>query len=390
MSAAALPSSVTMPPPATAKDRASRARGRSLLRAIAEGTAGAVGEQFLRSLVRHLAQAFGAKLAFVAEATEPDGSHVRLLAAWYDGDFWDEPYEYDTKGLPCALVVENAVVAFPEALTARFPEDEAAINMGLQSYLAICLRAADGTHLGHMAVLDANPMEADDEDVAVLRIFAARAAAELERRRQAVALAASRERVIEAADAERRRVGRDLHDGAQQRLVAVSNLLTLSRRKLGAGEGDVGRLLDLAADELSTANSELRELARGLHPVALAERGLRGALESLVGGCAFRVELDVAEIDVPESVALAVYFVVAESLTNVTRYAMASSARVRAAVEDGALHVEVVDDGVGGADPTAGTGLRGLADRVEVLGGHLSVDSAPEAGTHVQAAIPVG
>jgi signal transduction histidine kinase len=360
-----------MPPSAATKDRASRARGQRLLRAIAEGTAGAVGEEFLRSLVRHLAQAFGAKLAFVAEATEPDGSHARLLAAWYDGDFWDEPYEYDTKGLPCALVVENAVVAFPEALTARFPEDQVAIDMGLQSYLAVCLRGADGAHLGHMAVLDANPMEADDEDVAVLRIFAARAAAELERRSQAAALAASRERVIEAADAERRRVGRDLHDGAQQRLVAV------------------GQLLDLAADELSTANGELRELARGLHPVALAERGLRGALESLVGGCTVRVELDMPELDLPENVALAAYFVVAESLTNVSRYANASAARVRVAIEDGALRVEVIDDGVGGADPTAGTGLRGLGDRVEVLGGRLSVESALGAGTRVRAAIPL-
>jgi signal transduction histidine kinase len=378
-----------MRPSAATKDRASRARGQRLLRAIAEGTAGVVGEEFLRSLVRHLAQAFGAKLAFVAEATEPDGSHARLLAAWYDGDFWDEPYEYDTKGLPCALVVENAVVAFPEALTARFPEDQVAIDMGLQSYLAVCLRGADGAHLGHMAVLDANPMEADDEDVAVLRIFAARAAAELERRSQAAALAASRERVIEAADAERRRVGRDLHDGAQQRLVAVGQLLTLSRRKLDAGDGDVGQLLDLAADELSTANSELRELARGLHPVALAERGLRGALESLLGGCTVRVELDMPELDLPENVALAAYFVVAESLTNVSRYANASAARVRVAIEDGALRVEVIDDGVGGADPTAGTGLRGLGDRVEVLGGRLSVESAPGAGTRVRATIPL-
>jgi signal transduction histidine kinase len=380
---------VTMPPSAATTDRSSRARGRELLRAIAEGTAGAVGDEFLRSLVRHLAQAFGAKLAFVAEATEPGGTHVRLMAAWYDGDFWDEPYEYDTEGQPCALAAEKAVVAFPDALTERFPEDQAAIDMGLKSYLAVCLRGADDTHLGHMAVLDANPMQADDEDVAVLRIFAARAAAELERRHQAAALAASRERVIEASDAERRRVGRDLHDGAQQRLVAVSNLLTLSRRKLDAGDGNIDELLDLAAAELSTANSELRELVRGLHPVALAERGLRGALESLVFSCTIAVELDVPEIDLPESVALAAYFVVAESLTNVTRYAKASVARVRATVEDGQLHVEVIDDGVGGADPGAGTGLRGLADRVEALAGELSVDSAPGAGTRVRAAIPL-
>ena len=261
--------------------------------------------------------------------------------------------------------------------------------MGIESYLAICLRAADGAHLGHLAVLDSGPMEADDEDVAVLRIFASRAAAELERRRQAAALAASRERVIEAADAERRRVGRDLHDGAQQRLMAVSNLLTLSRRKAKAADGELAPLLGLAADELAAANAELRELARGLHPVALGERGLCDALRSLTRGCAVTVELDVPDLSLPETVALAAYFLVAESLANITRYAKASAARVRAAVEDGVLCIEVTDDGIGGADPAAGTGLRGLADRMEVLGGRLDVESSPGEGTRVLAVIPL-
>jgi signal transduction histidine kinase len=370
-------------------DRAPRLHGRDLLRAIAEGTAGAVGDEFLRGLVRHVAEAFGAKMAFVAEATQPDGARVRMVAAWYDGQYWDEPYEYDTKGQPCALAVEHAVVAFPDALTKRFPEDKAAIEMGLQSYLAVCLRGADDTHLGHMAVLDARPMEADDEDLVALRIFASRAAAELERRRHVAAIAASRMRVIEAADAERRRVGRDLHDGAQQRLMAVSNLLTATRRKLAGDGSDAGRLLELAAEELSAANAELRELARGLHPVALAERGLRGALESLTAGCAVPVEIDMPDVALPERFALAAYFVVSESLTNVIRYAGANTARVQASVDHGVLRVEVSDDGVGGADPTAGTGLRGLADRVQVLGGDLDVASPAGAGTRVTATIPL-
>jgi hypothetical protein len=106
-----------------------RFRGRDLLRAVAEGTAGAVGDEFLRCLVRHVALAFDAKLAFVAEATEPNGQHVRVVNCWYDGDWVDEPFEYDTHGQPCALVVEHAVVAFPAALTSRFPEDKAAIDI---------------------------------------------------------------------------------------------------------------------------------------------------------------------------------------------------------------------------------------------------------------------
>src|SRR3954471_18567788 len=136
------------------------ARGQALLRALAEGTAGVVGDAFLRSLVRHLAQALDAKLAFVGEATDGGGRRVRIVAGWDDGAPIPEPFEYDTDGQPCALVAEHAVVAFPDALTSRFPEDRAAIEMGLESYLAICLRGADGTHLGHLAVLDAAPMQA--------------------------------------------------------------------------------------------------------------------------------------------------------------------------------------------------------------------------------------
>jgi signal transduction histidine kinase len=171
--------------------------------------------------------------------------------------------------------------------------------------------------------------------------------------------------------------------------MAVSNLLTATRRKLGSDAGAAADLLDFAARELSAANAELRELARGLHPVALAERGLRDALNALAAGCAVPVELDVPEMQLPERIALAAYFLVAESLTNVARYARANGARVGAAWEDGMLRIDVSDDGVGGADPTTGTGLRGLADRVAVLGGTMRVDSPPGAGTRVTAEIPL-
>ena len=156
---------------------------------------------------------------------DESGVHVKVVAGWYDGAPIEEPFEYDTAGQPCALVPGQTLVSFPEGLVEHFPEDRGAVEMGLESYLAVCLRGSDNTYLGHLAVLDAHRMEAQPEDVAVLKIFAARAGAELERRIQARALQASRARVIEAADAERRRVGRDLHDGAQQRLLAVSNLL---------------------------------------------------------------------------------------------------------------------------------------------------------------------
>ena len=305
-------------------------------------------------LVRTMAEAFGAKLAFVGEAMREDGRARAGRRGWYDGGPMEEPFEYDTQGLPCALAVENAFVAFPDALVERFPEDQVAIDMGLESYLAICLRGADGTHLGHMALLDSRPMEADENDVAALRIFAARAAAELERRRQAAALEESRVRAIEAADAERRRIGRDLHDGAQQRLMAVANFLTVARKKTG------DPILELAADELAAANAELRELARGLFPVALAERGLRGALESLTAGCAVPVDVDDGGRGASRAGRarrLLRGLRVADERRAATR--RRARARVRVADRGGTLCVEVRDDGVGGADPGAGTGLRG-------------------------------
>jgi signal transduction histidine kinase len=365
-----------------------RLRGHELLAAVAEGTAGTVGDEFLRCLAQHVAEAFAAKMVLICEADDPSGMHVRTLVSWYDGAFIDEPFSYDTAGTPCAVMTDYPWVAFPEALSERFPKAEIAINLGLQSYVAVCLKSSDDVHLGHLAVLDTRPMEAGEEDAAALRIFAARASAELERRNQAEALAASRARVIEAADKERRRVGRDLHDGAQQRLLAVSNLLRVSRMKLDEGDPAYD-LVARAEEELTQAHAELRKLARGLHPVALRERGLGQALASLCQASDVPIEVDVYEGELPLPVARGAYFVAAESLANAARYAQASKIEVRIAKQGQALVVEVSDDGVGGADIEKGTGLLGLSDRVDVLGGRLAVDSPAGGGTRIRATIPM-
>jgi signal transduction histidine kinase len=363
-----------------------RLRGHELLRAVAEGTAGSVGSEFLRSLARHIAGALAAKMVLIAEPTDRDATNVRVIAGWYDGSPIDEPFEYVTRGTPCGLVPGNTMLAFPDGLRARFPEARIAIEAGLESYLAVCLRDSEDRYLGHIAVLDTRRMEAGDEDVAALRIFAARAGAELERRNQAAALRESRTRVIEAADAERRRVGRDLHDGAQQRLLAVSNFVRVARTRAGP---EAEPVLARAEEELAAAHADLRELARGLHPVALAERGLPAAVESLCDGFVLPVELEVCPDSLPDDVAAAAYYVVAECLANASRYGQASAVHIRVSRDGETVCVEVADDGVGGADAARGTGLHGLADRAEVLGGWLEVHSQPGSGTTVRAFMPL-
>ena len=203
-------------------------------------------------------------------------------------------------------------------------------------------------------------------------------------------LAASRVRIVEASDAERRRLERNLHDGAQQRLVATSLAVRMAARR-AAGDPGLRAMLDGAGDELTLALEELRELARGLHPAVLSDHGLCAAIEAVADRAPLPVAVDVP-IDerLPETVEAAAYFVVCEALTNVAKYAHASEARVRVERADGHAQVEVVDDGVGGADERGGSGLRGLADRVEALGGRLVVTSPLGEGTAVRAQLPVG
>ncbi len=201
-------------------------------------------------------------------------------------------------------------------------------------------------------------------------------------------LKGSRTRVIEAGQKERQRLERNLHDGAQQRLIALSLRLRLLEQKL-AEQPDARAQLDNARHEIALSLEELRAVARGIHPAVLTGHGLAVALESLAAAASLPVRLTV-EIDrrLPEQVEVAAYYVVSESLANVAKHAQATHATVDVAEHADSLVVEVLDDGVGGADTERGSGLRGLADRVEALGGRLKVWTPHGGGTRVQAAIP--
>ena len=202
-----------------------------------------------------------------------------------------------------------------------------------------------------------------------------------------IKLDASRARIVEAADEARRKIERDLHDGAQQRLVALALSLGVVARTADPATATAVRA---CTGELQAALAELRELARGIHPVVLTERGLEAALGELAARSPVPVQID-AELPtrLPRSQEAALYFVAAEALTNIAKYARARAARVTVQVRAGWAQIAISDDGVGGAAGSAGSGLRGLADRLEALGGRLTVESAQGAGTTVHAAVPL-
>jgi signal transduction histidine kinase len=209
-------------------------------------------------------------------------------------------------------------------------------------------------------------------------------------RAQLAQLRESRARIVEAGDTERRRLERNLHDGAQQRLIALGLSLGLAESKVEQEPAAAVELLGGAREELKLALEELRELARGIHPAVLTERGLPYALKTLAGRAPLEVVLDVRlDERPPPAIEAAAYYVVAEALANVAKYAHATRATVAVTMDDERLRAEVADDGVGGADPSSGSGLRGLEDRVQAFGGSLHWISPVGDGTRILAELPL-
>jgi GAF domain-containing protein len=250
--------------------------------------------------------------------------------------------------------------------------------------------SVEGRLWGLISVMStrAEPLPADTE--ARLAGFTELVATALANAEAQAALTASRVRIVAAADTTRRRIERDLHDGAQQRLVSLALHLRTMQAAAPPAAGDLTAQLDRLAAELVGVLDELREIARGIHPAVLADGGLRPALKTLARRSAVPVRLDVrADGRLPEQIELAAYYVVCETLTNTAKHAHASVIDVQVHTGDGGLYVRVRDDGRGGADLTRGSGLVGLTDRVEALGGRISLRSPPGAGTALEIALPL-
>jgi signal transduction histidine kinase len=232
------------------------------------------------------------------------------------------------------------------------------------------------------------PLPADTE--ARLAGFTELAATAVANAQAQAELAASRARIVAVGDAARRRIQRNLHDGAQQRLVTLILGLQEAQAAVPPGADELARRLEGAVTEVADVLAEVLEIARGLHPAVLTDSGLRPALRALVRRSGVPVSLDVqVKGRLPEPVEVAAYYAVAEALTNIAKYAGASAAEVEAIAGEGVLRVSVRDDGRGGADFDRGSGLAGLKDRIEALGGRISLHSPPGAGTTLQITLPL-
>jgi len=347
------------------------------------------------ALFRVVAEEAGRLLHALSAATiRYEGEFALTVGRWADDDLGG--FEVgtvvpltDSDGLTAVVARTGEPARIEDYTDVRGFAAEMMRSRGYRSAVAAPVVAAGGRIWGLLLVASAGVLGEDAEhrltgftELVALALESADARAELK---------ASRVRILEAGVTERRRLERNLHDGAQQRLVAIAVQLRVLEKRLGEPERATA-LLRSAASELEQALAELRELARGLHPAVLADRGLAAALETLATRSPLPLLLEgVPDGRLAEPLEAAAYFVVAESLTNAVKHAEATELRVRMSTEAGELRVEISDDGRGGADPATsnGTGLRGLADRVEALGGRLELESPHGRGTTVRAALPL-
>jgi signal transduction histidine kinase len=269
------------------------------------------------------------------------------------------------------------------------PTAASARQLGIRSAVS-CPITVEGRLWGYIVVTSKRPEPLPADTEARLAGFTELVATAIANTQARADLAASRARIVKAADQTRRRIERDLHDGVQQRLVSLGLDLGAAQAAVPAELPELGAQLARVAEGLGSALEELRELSRGIHPAILSEGGLGPALNALARRSAIPVELDVhLEARLPAPVEVAAYYVVAEALTNAAKHAHATVAHVDVRAQAGRLRLSVGDDGVGGADPARGSGLVGLDDRVQALGGTLTVHSPAGQGTRMLVDLPV-
>jgi signal transduction histidine kinase len=368
-----------------ARGSARLAEEQGALRRVATLVAQETSREELDALIsKEVGQLLAADLAVMRHYTDDDG--IRLMGHWASSA------HLIARGLPPAVVLVTDQIAQTgkpaqiqsETLPARGGEDALCSAVGAPIIV-------EGRLWGAMIVASgANALPPNTS--ARLDDFTALVAIAIANAKNRADLAASRERVVIAADEMRRRIERDLHDGAQQQLVALAIDLQATQESLPQTLPQVRADLARAIQRLVGTLEELREIARGIHPAILVQGGLRPALKTLARRCPVPVELELEldrELRLAEPIEVATYYVVSEALTNAAKHANASLIRVTGDARDGVLRVRVQDDGGGGASPARGSGLVGIVDRVEALGGTLVLRSPPGAGTSVELSLPI-
>ena len=367
------------------------AEEQAALRRVATLVARAVPpEEVFAAVTAEAGQLLTADLA-VLTRYDPDGTEI-LLGVW-DGT-GAPPVAVGTRVALGARDVSSLV--FQTTRPARIdgyadatgPAAALARELGVRASAGVPINVAGRLWGAMIMATRSEPLPADTE--ARLAGFTELAATAVANAQAQAELAASRARIVAVGDAARRRIQRNLHDGAQQRLITLSLGLQEAQAAVPAGADELARRLEGAVTEVADVLAELLEIARGLHPAVLTDSGLRPALRALARRSGVPVSLDVqVKGRLPEPVEVAAYYAVAEALTNIAKYAGASAAEVEATADEGVLQVWVRDDGRGGADFGRGSGLAGLKDRIEALGGQISLHSPPGAGTTLQIALPL-
>jgi signal transduction histidine kinase len=350
----------------------------------------AAPEEVLAAVTEEAGQLLHAHSATMSRY-DPDGA-IRVVAAWSStGDAFPVGTRWSIGGRNLHTLV------FQTGRAARIDDYASASGLVAETARELDVRAGvavpisvEGRPWGVMIVSSTHdqPLPAGTEER--LAGFTELAATAIANAESQAALTASRARIVATADATRRRIERDLHDGVQQHLVSLALHLRDAQAAVPPGAGELVQQLDGVAGGLDDVLDELREIARGIHPAILAEGGLRPALKTLARRSAVPVRLDVSVDErLPEQIEIAAYYLVAEALTNIAKHAHATIADVQVTTGDDVLQVSVHDDGRGGADFGHGSGLVGLRDRAEALGGQLLLHSDPGAGTSVQVSLPL-
>jgi signal transduction histidine kinase len=364
------------------------AHEQAALRRVATLVARGVPEgELLGAVIEEVGSLFGADLAGMIRY-EPDVTVIPVAAWGAVGEHpaWPDRWPSDEVN-PATLIARTRRAVRIDWSDVTGSTATLLRDVGIRSSVGSPI-LVDGRLWGALAVHTRRPHPFPPDTESRLENFTELVATAISNVQARSELAASRARIVEATDEERRRVVRDLHDGAQQRLVHTTITLKLARRALQNGEENLPALLSEALDHAEQATAELRELAHGILPAVLTGGGLRAGVDALASRMPMPVENGVSVGRLPAAVEATGYFVVAEALTNVAKHSHAGRVAVTARVEDGALQVHVRDDGVGGARPD-GSGLLGLADRLAALGGQLRIESPASGGTLIAADIPL-